>query len=217
MMEGGCTPSAGTIRFARQWLHIPIMVMIRPRGADFLYSDDEFEIMKNDILSAKELGADGVVFGILRNDAKIDIDRMGRLAEIARPMQLTCHRAFDMTSDPYKALDDLIMLQIDRVLTSGQSDSALLGALQINELVKYANKRIIIMPGHGIKEHNLHEVIDLTGASEFHMYLTRQVSSAMKFLRQDVKMGKPELSEYGYEVVDAERIRKLKEIIRNLE
>jgi len=213
MMEGGCTPSAGTIRFARQHLQIPIMVMIRPRGADFLYSDAEFEIMKNDILTAKELGADGVVFGILKPDGTIDRVRMEILTGISRPMQVTCHRAFDMTADPFKALDDLISLGIDRVLTSGQSDSALLGAGLISKLIEHAKGRIIIMPGHGIKEHNLEEAIRLTGATEFHLYLTRQVPSSMQFLRNDVKMGKPALSEYGYEVVDAERIRRAKNIL----
>jgi copper homeostasis protein len=213
MMEGGCTPSAGTIRFARQHLHIPIMVMIRPRGADFLYSDAEFEIMKQDIISAKELGADGVVFGILKPDGTIDIGRMEILAELARPMKVTCHRAFDMTADPLKALDDLISLGIERVLTSGQSDSALLGAGLIRKLIEHAADRIIIMPGHGIKEHNFEEAIRITGATEFHLYLTNQVPSSMQFLRDDVKMGKPDLSEYGYEVVDAERIRRAKNIL----
>ena len=214
MMEGGCTPSAGAIQFARQKLHIPIMVMIRPRGADFLYSDDEFEIMKPDIVMAKDLGADGVVFGILTPDGSIDVARMRQLIELARPMQVTCHRAFDMTADPFKAIDDLISLGIDRVLTSGQSDSALLGAPLISELISRAAGRIIIMPGHGIKEHNLREAIDLTGASEFHMYLTKKVPSSMKFIRDNVKMGKPDFSEYGCEVVDAVRIRKAGEIMK---
>ncbi len=215
MPEGGCTPSSGTIRFARQRLHIPIMVMIRPRGSDFLYSEDEFEIMKNDILSAKELGAEGVVFGILKPDGSIDRERMGHLAGLARPMQVTCHRAFDMTVDPFRALDDLVSLGIDRVLTSGQSDSALLGAPLIRKLINHAGSRIIIMPGHGIKENNLEEVADATGASEFHMYLVRKVSSPMTFFRNDVKMGKPDLSEYDHDEVDAERIRKAMEILDN--
>ncbi len=215
MMEGGCTPSAGTIKFARKELQIPIMVMIRPRGADFLYSHDEFQIMKNDICAARDLGADGVVFGILNPDGSIDLKRMGELVEMARPMQVTCHRAFDMTADPFKALDDLRDLGIDRILTSGQSDSALLGAALIRELINYAEKRIIIMPGHGIKEHNLSEAINLTGASEFHMYLPKQVGSAMTFTREGVKMGKPDLSEYGYELIDEERIRRAKEIMNS--
>lgn len=216
MMEGGCTPSAGTIKFARQHLKIPIMVMIRPRGADFLYSDHEFGIMKHDIEAAKDLGADGVVFGILKPDGTIDSRRMEKLVKLARPMQVTCHRAFDMTADPVKALDDLISLGIERVLTSGQSDSALMGAPLIRELIKHASKRIIIMPGHGIKEYNLREAVHLTGASEFHMYLVKQVHSAMEFVREDVKMGKPELSEYGHVVVDEEKMKKAKSILREL-
>ena len=213
MMEGGCTPSAGAIQFARQKLHIPIMVMIRPRGADFLYSDDEFEIMKHDIVMAKDLGADGVVFGILTPDGSIDVPRVRQLLELSRPMQVTCHRAFDMSADPYKALDDLISLGIDRVLTSGQSDCALTGAPLIRKLIAQAAGRIIIMPGHGIKEHNLEEAIRLTGASEFHMYLTKQVPGTMKFMREDVKMGKPDLSEYGHEAVDVKRIKQAREIM----
>ncbi|MCX6241530.1 MAG: copper homeostasis protein CutC [Bacteroidetes bacterium] len=213
MTEGGCTPSAGTIRFARQKLNIPIMVMIRPRGADFLYSDDEFEIMKLDIRMAKDLGADGVVFGILTPDGSIDVPRVRQLLELSRPMQVTCHRAFDMSADPYKALDDLISLGIDRVLTSGQSDCALTGAPLIRKLIAQAAGRIIIMPGHGIKEHNLEEAIRLTGASEFHMYLTKQVPGTMKFMREDVKMGKPDLSEYGHEAVDVKRIKQAREIM----
>ena len=213
MPDGGCTPSAGTIRFARQKLKIPIMVMIRPRGSDFLYSEDEFEIMKHDILMAKELGADGVVFGILTREGSIDAERMGILAELSRPMQVTCHRAFDMTADAFKALDCLMKLKIERVLTSGQSDSALLGASMLRDLISHGNKRIIVMPGHGIKEHNLHEVSLHTGASEFHLYLTKQVPSSMNFHRDGVKMGKPDQSEYAYEMVDASRIRNAREIL----
>ncbi|MCX6283766.1 MAG: copper homeostasis protein CutC [Bacteroidetes bacterium] len=215
MMEGGCTPSAGTIGFARKVLQIPVMVMIRPRGADFLYTHNEFEIMKNDICTARDLGADGVVFGILTPDGTVDLKRMEDLVKLAGPMQVTCHRAFDMTADPFKALDDLIGLGIDRVLTSGQSDSALSGASLIRKLINYAKNRIIIMPGHGIKEHNLSEAIHLTGASEFHMYLPKQVRSAMNFIREDVKMGKPGLSEYRYELIDEERIRRAKEIMNS--
>jgi copper homeostasis protein len=217
MVDGGCTPSAGTIRFARKHLTIGLYVMIRPRGADFCYSGDEFAIMKEDILMAKEMGADGVVFGILKRDGTIDKERMAELVALARPMGVTCHRAFDMTRDPFEALDTLMDLGIDRVLTSGQADSALLGAPLIRQLVERSTGRIVIMPGHGIKEHNLDEAIRATGASEFHLYLTKQVPSAMEFVRSDVKMGKPDLSEYDYTVVDRERIRKAQEIITNYE
>jgi len=139
---------------------------------------------------------------------------MHELVEAARPMKVTCHRAFDMTADPFKALDCLISMGVERVLTSGQSDSALIGASLIRELIRYAGNRIIIMPGHGIKEHNLREVMENTGASEFHMYLTKQVPASMKFIRDSVKMGKPGLSEYIHDVIDAERIRAAKKILQ---
>jgi copper homeostasis protein len=206
MPEGGCTPSAGTIRSAKQLLTIPVFVMIRPRGADFCYSGQEFEIMKHDIATARSLGADGVVFGILKPDGTIDSKRMEELASLARPMGITCHRAFDMTRDPFEALETLIKLGIDRVLTSGQADSALLGAPLIRKLITHTAGRIIVMPGHGIKEHNIADAIRLTGASEFHLYLPKQVPTTMHFIREEVKMGKPDLSEYEVTMIDRERI-----------
>ncbi len=217
MFEGGCTPSAGAIKFARQHLHIGLFVMIRPRGADFCYSPGEFEIMKRDVQIVKDLGADGVVFGILKPDGTIDKDRMLQLAGLARPMGITCHRAFDMTRNPYEALDDLISLGIDRILTSGQCDSALQGAPLIRELIRISKEKIILMPGHGIKEVNLDQVIRETGAKEFHLYLTKNVNTNMQFIRENVKMGKPDLSEYNTIVVDRERIAKAKKIIMNYE
>jgi copper homeostasis protein len=217
MTDGGCTPSAGAIRFARKQLHIPLMVMIRPRGADFLYSVDEFEIMKEDVRLAKESGADGVVFGILAPDGRIDLDRMGGLVRIAKPMDITCHRAFDMTRDPFEAMDDLVSLGIPRVLTSGQAGSALEGAPLIRELIRRAAGRIVIMPGRGIKEHNLAETVRETGAHEYHLYLTRQIASKMLFLREQVAMGHNNSSEYEYPVVDAERIRRAKDVLTRIE
>jgi copper homeostasis protein len=192
-----------------------VFVMIRPRGADFHYSDGEFEIMRSDVMKAKEYGADGVVFGILRPDGTIDSERMETLVSLARPMGITCHRAFDMTRDPFEALEALIAIGIDRVLTSGQSDSALAGAPLIRRLIEKAAGRIIVMPGHGVKEHNLERVIRETGAGEYHLYLTKQVSTGMRFLREDVKMGKPDHSEYEATIVDSERINNAKEIIKN--
>jgi copper homeostasis protein len=217
MLEGGCTPSAGAIAFARQHLHIGLFVMIRPRGADFCYTAEEFELMKEDIRRTKDLGADGVVFGILKPDGTIDKERMAELVELARPMGITCHRAFDMTPDPSEALNDLISLGIDRILTSGQSDSALLGAPLIRRLIAESKGKIILMPGHGIKEHNLAQVIHETGAKEFHLYLTKNVKSNMQFIREGVKMGKPELSEYDSIIVDKERIMNAKRIMQEVE
>jgi copper homeostasis protein len=142
---------------------------------------------------------------------------MGQLVDIARPMGITCHRAFDMTRDPFEAMDDLISLGVDRILTSGQSDSALIGAPLIRELIDKAEDRIIIMPGHGIKEHNLEQIIHETGAKEFHLYLTRNVGTGMQFTRQGVKMGKPDQSEYETTLVDRDRISKARQIMTDLE
>jgi len=215
MAEGGCTPSAGTIKLARKYLHIGLFVMIRPRGADFLYSDNEAEIMQWDVKMAKELKADGVVFGILNPNGTIDKARMKYLEDLARPMGVTCHRAFDMTRDPFEALEDLVSIGVDRVLTSGQSDSALQGAPLIRQLIEKSRGRIVIMPGHGIKEHNLEEVIRATGAGEYHLYLNRKVDSGMQFTRSDVKMGRPESSEYEFTLADSQSIAKAKNILVN--
>jgi copper homeostasis protein len=140
---------------------------------------------------------------------------MGRLVELARPMGITCHRAFDMTRDPFEALDALIALGIDRVLTSGQADSALAGAPLIRAIIARAAGRIIVMPGHGIKEHNMRDAIRLTGASEYHLYLPKQVPTAMTFIRDDVKMGSPDLSEYSVTLVDADKVGVVKRVLQD--
>lgn len=208
--DGGTTPSKGTISFARKKLHIGLFVMIRPRGGDFLYSDDEFEIMKEDIRTAKELGADGVVFGILRPDGTIDQERMKILVDLARPMGITCHRAFDMTADPFPAMEDLIRLGIDRILTSGQQKTAIEGATLITELIKKSNGRIIIMPGSGVKVDNIEDLIRNTRATEVHIHLEKQQPSRMVFKQPKVNMGTPDQSEFEHTVTDRERIQKVR-------
>jgi len=213
LLEGGTTPSAGSIRIARKHLKILIMVMIRPRGSDFLYSDTEYDIMKEDIVMAKELGADGVVLGILNPDATVDVNRCRELIKLAHPMQVTFHRAFDMTSDPFKALDDLIMLKVDRVLTSGQKENAHEGAKLIADLIRYADGRICIMPGGGLNEENLRQVIKTTGATDFHVYLTHKINSKMIYRNSGVFMGDPENPEYELEITDPQRMQIAKSMI----
>ncbi|MEI7662615.1 MAG: copper homeostasis protein CutC [Bacteroidota bacterium] len=210
--DGGTTPSAGSIRFARKNLHIGLFVMIRPRGGDFLYSDDEFEIMKDDIRVAKELGADGVVFGILLPDGTIDKQRMKVLVDLARPMGITCHRAFDMTADPFGALEDLIALGIDRVLTSGQQPTAPQGESLIRDLVARAAGRIIIMPGSGVKEHNIARLAETTGAQELHIHLEKQEPGKMEFRQSSVYMGKPGQSEFEHTVTDWKKIKRVRDL-----
>lgn len=210
LYDGGTTPSAGAIRFAREKLHIGLFVMIRPRGGDFLYTDDEFRIMTEDISIAKESGADGVVLGLLNPDGTIDRERMRMLVDLARPLQVTCHRAFDMTPDPFQSMEDLIGLGIDRILTSGQKPTAPQGADLIRELILKANGRIIVMPGSGVKEHNIVDLRDKTGATEFHIHLEKQEPSRMVFRQTSVYMGNPGQSEFEHVLTDWQRIRKVR-------
>lgn len=189
LWEGGTTPSAGTITIARKHLTIQLFVIIRPRGGDFLYSDDEFEVMKHDILTAKQLGADGIVTGILTADGRVDIPRMKELKELAAPLPITFHRAFDMVADPYQALEDCIALGMDRILTSGLEKSAIEGMELIAELVQKAAGRIRIMPGSGINEKNVHKLVQNTGVKEVHFSAMRTVDSQMEYRQANVFMG----------------------------
>ena len=207
--DGGTTPSKGSIMLARKRLDIGLFVMIRPRGGDFLYSEDEFEIMKEDIRCAKDIGADGVVFGILNADGTIDQERMSALCDLARPMGITCHRAFDMTADPFSALEDVISLGIDRILTSGQRPTAQEGIPLIRKLVNMAHGRIAIMPGSGVKEHNIVEIIRETGVTEIHIHPDRKEPSRMIFHQEKVYMGTPDASEYEHPVTDRIRVSGL--------
>ena len=210
LLEGGTTPSAGAIAIARKRLGIKLHVIIRPRGGDFCYSEVEFAVMRHDVALAKQLGADGVVIGILTSDGEIDIERTRELIELARPLSITFHRAFDMSRDPYRALEDLIGLGDDRILTSGQEPSVIEGLDLIAELVQIAGDRVIIMPGGGT-ERNVDKVVARSGVCEVHVTGTTSVESAMHFRNQRVFMG-GELRppEYTRLTTDPERIRQLR-------
>jgi copper homeostasis protein len=166
--EGGVTPSYGLIDLARKNLHIDLNIIIRPRGGNFVYSDSELSIMENDILICKELGVNGVVFGVLNNDNKVDKTVNSELVKIASPLTTTFHRAFDDTEDAMKALEDIIDCGFTRILTSGQSRTAPEGAKLISELVMASEERIIIMPGGGVRKENINELIKKTKAKEYH-------------------------------------------------
>ncbi|XP_065653263.1 copper homeostasis protein cutC homolog isoform X2 [Hydra vulgaris] len=152
LIEGGCTPSLGLVQYIKNKLDIPVFVMIRPRGGDFLYSDDEFEVMKLDIKEFKKSNVDGFVFGILKSDGSIDKDRNQELVDLCKPLSVTFHRAFDVCIDGYQALEDIISLGFDRILTSGRENSCLEGLPMLASLIEKAGDRIIIMPGGGITE-----------------------------------------------------------------
>ncbi len=213
LIEGGTTPSAGTIIELRKRLNIGLFVMIRPRGGDFCYSDLEFEIMKEDVLTARKLGADGVVAGILLPDGNIDFERMGILRELAGPIGFTCHRAFDMTVDKFLALEDLVSLGIDRVLTSGGKHKAPEGKELIRELIGRAASRITIMPGSGVNEESIADLRDHTGASEFHVTGRSLYPGRMLFRNPDISMGdNTAVPEYEQWMTDPARIRKIVEL-----
>lgn len=189
LLEGGTTPSAGTIRLVRERIDIGLNVMIRPRGGDFCYSSAEFEVIEYDIEFAKNMAADGVVFGILNSDGTVDRDRTAALVELSRPLSVTFHRAFDMSRDPYEALETLVELGVDRILTSGQEHSVLEGLDLITDLVQKAGERIIIMPGAGITERNIHKIVTQSGAQEIHIYAPVTMESPMKYRHTGCFMG----------------------------
>lgn len=167
--EGGTTPPFGDMRMARQLLQqTKLHVIIRPRGGDFLYSPLEQEIMLHDIKVARQLGADGVVFGCLTAEGDVDMDAMKKLMNAVGDMNVTFHRAFDMCKDPKKALEQIIELGCTRILTSGQEANAVKGIPLLKELVEQADGRIIIMPGCGVNPNNIRQIAEETGASEFH-------------------------------------------------
>jgi copper homeostasis protein len=210
LIEGGTTPSAGAIAVARRSLDIKLQVMIRPRGGDFCYSDLELAIMEHDIRVAKELGADGVVFGLLTPDGDVDVPRTRALLELARPLSVTFHRAFDVARDPFEALERLIELGVDRVLTTGQEASVLEGMDLVVELVKRAGERICIMPGSGA-ERQMGKLVAATGAREFHVVGTRTLESPMRFRNERVYMGgvlRP--PEFSRQSTDPEAIRRVR-------
>ena len=210
LLEGGTTPSAGAIAIARERLGIKLHVIIRPRGGDFCYSDVEFAVMRHDIALAAQLGADGVVIGILTSEGDVDVARTRELIELARPLSVTFHRAFDMARDPYRALEDLIGLGVDRILTSGQEPSVLEGLDLIAELVQLAGDRVIVMPGGGT-ERNIAKVVARSGVRELHVTGTTSVESPMRFRNPRVFMG-GELRppEYTRATTDPEKIGALR-------
>jgi copper homeostasis protein len=209
LYEGGTTPSMGQIELARKLLRIKLHVIIRPRGGDFLYTDLEYRIMLADIQRCKESGVDGVVVGFLNPDGGIDCQRVTEVISLARPMAVTFHRAFDLAKYPILALDELKRCGVDRILTSGQRNSAIEGAGLIRQLVEQAGRDLIIMPGGGLTEDNIRDFVRMAGVSEYHATLRREVDSRMTYRREGIYMGGlPQIPEYSTLETDPERVRK---------
>ncbi|MGZ3835964.1 MAG: copper homeostasis protein CutC [Mucilaginibacter sp.] len=211
--EGGTTPSYGQILMARKLLKIKLYVLIRPREGDFLYSDLEFEVMKADVNYCIEAGCDGVVIGILNVDGSIDKQRCSELVKIAKKKGLgvTFHRAFDMCADLNQALEDIIEMGCDRILTSGGKSTAIEGIHVITHLKEKAAGRIIIMPGSGINETTVADLIHFTKPNEIHSSARATVKSAMQFQNDHIIMGSNYIDEFSIQVTD---VKKVKDIIK---
>ena len=203
--EGGTTQSAGAIRTAREQLHIALYPIIRPRGGDFLYSDEEFRSMIRDIEYCKQVGCNGVVLGILCPDGSVDRARSARLVELAYPLGVTFHRAFDWCSNPFEALETIIGIGCERILTSGQRPKAQEGVEMIDQLVREADDRIVIMPGSGVRSANIVELAEKTGAAEFHTSARVLKASAMSFVNAAMKESQDSV------MADPDEVRKIKE------
>ena len=210
LSEGGTTPTLGMLRLVKEVVDIPVFVMIRPRGGDFLYSDMEFKVMKEDLQFLKANGADGVVFGILTDEGDIDVQRSTILLQQARPLPITFHRAFDMTRDLDASLDVLMDLGVERVLTSGGSGTALSGLPEIKKLVRKGKGRIVAVPGGGISVNNLSEILTVSGAVEYHCSARSSCDSLMEYRNTRVRMGASSGSpEYAVMRTDKQLVKSL--------
>ena len=216
LTEGGTTPSYAEIALAKKLLRIQVFPIIRPRGGDFLYSDLEFELMKEDIKICKSLKCEGIVTGILTADGKIDKERCAELVKLAKPMSVAFHRAFDMVENMEEALEDLISLGVVRVLTSGGKASATDGAEILEKLIIQAGERITVMPGAGIHTDNIASLIALTGAKEFHASARKNIASAMVYRNNALTMGS-ESDEYNTTLTAADVVKKLLELANSAE
>lgn len=203
---GGTTPSAGLIAEARKIEGIVLNVIIRPRGGDFLYNEHEAACMEQDIRTCRQLGADGVVIGALTAEGDIDTALCKRLIDAADGMSITFHRAFDMCRDPKRALEELIAIGCDRVLTSGQAATAEAGLPLLKELVQQAAGRISIMPGCGVNSGNAARILQATAAVEIHASARKSVGSGMLFRHSGVSMGTPGSDEYARKETDANEV-----------
>jgi copper homeostasis protein len=205
-LEGGSTPSYGSLKTLRSYTTQPVFPIIRPRGGDFFYSRSEFEVMKADLLVVKELGYLGAVIGLLNADGSIDTNRTKELVDIAGPnMQISFHRAFDRCNDPLIALEEIIETGCKRILTSGQVPNAAEAMPLLKKLVELAADRIIIMPGAGIRSNNIKEIMQATGAKEIHSSARKMQASKMSYTKDSMKEN---LQATG---VDAEEIKKMLE------
>jgi copper homeostasis protein len=210
LAEGGTTASYGQIKKCREVFDISLYPIIRPRGGDFLYTDEEFEIMLQDVKLCKEFNFDGIVIGLLNADGTIDIKRTAKLIESAYPLEVTFHRAFDRCRDPFEAIEQLIEIGCERILTSGQRPTVSEGIDLIAELNRVAGHRIIIMPGSGVRKENIKMLAEKTGCLEFHSSLRGKTKSRMEFIQPAFADSE---ENYFNNSIDADEVKELKQIL----
>jgi len=211
--DGGTTPSGGTVEVVRANTTLDIFVMLRPRGGDFFYTSYEFHTMKRDLIQFQKISVDGFVFGVLNENGTIDKKRCKELIDKAKPLKVTCHRAFDMTRDPFEALEDCIEAGFSRILTSGHQLKAIEGVDLIARLVEKAGNRIVIVAGSGVNEKTVKEIVSKTNVKEIHFSATSSRPSKMIFQNQLISaMGEQGKGEYTVRTVDPERVRVIREI-----
>jgi len=208
LFDGGTTPSAGMIAACKEAVSIPVFVMIRPRGGGFVYSDVERDVMRRDVVAARDLGADGVVIGGLRSDSSIDLGLVRCLGEAAHELPVTFHRAFDLTPDPQAALESLVDAGVQRVLTAGGASTAAEGASVLAKLVRQAGSRLVVLAGGGVREENVQTLVSVAGVREVHVRLTRLTLGAEPPLPRSLRVRKPlPDDEAEWEETDEQRIR----------
>jgi len=210
---GGTTPSHGTIVLGRQQLDIPIHVLVRPRPGNFCYSWEEKEVLLEDIRFCRDQGVSGVVVGALTPDNKIDTSFCRDMIGVARPLSVTFHRAFDFTDHPFEAMEALISLGFNRILTSGQKPSALEGKILIRELHQAAAGRIILLPGGGINEDNILELIRFTGVNEVHLSAGKYIPGTNYSTDTPVSLTMATSGEEGIFVTDTERVKRVVDVL----
>jgi len=208
-VEGGTTPSYGTIKLVREKISIKLYPIVRPRSGNYFYSNEEFEIIKDDIEICKQMGCDGISVGISKINSEIDTERLKRIVEWASPMGVTCNRVFDCAPEPFKALEDIISCGCERILTSGQKAAAPDAAPLLKQLLEQAGNRIIIMPGAGVKSSNIKKLRDETGAKEFH-------ASARKMAPNNVTYINKEVNDYGnVYIADEAEVKAMIDALKN--
>lgn len=213
LVIGGTTPDPMLFQMVRELCDIKIHVLLRPRYGDFLYTDYEFEMICRDVTTFRKMGADGVVVGCLCADGSLDVERMKRLRDLAGPMHMALHRAFDVCKDPLQVLQEAMNVGIQTILTSGQKDTCIEGSELLKELIQRSAGKLDILVGSGVNAEIIRKLIPEIGATCFHMSGKKVLDSGMAYRKEGVSMGIPGMSEYQVFRTDKQEIEKAKKVI----